>query len=135
MRFKQRNSLLVLFVFLLTALVSGQAKTQNESGIIVDPMPVTVFFNISVWSSKKGYLRSLTYKDFEIYDEKVSQRIIFFKFDELTNQYTIGFYPEVSPSEEKWRDVKIKVKLAAEQRKDYGKIFVRGQKRYYPNQN
>jgi hypothetical protein len=133
MRSRKKGFLLILFILFLTALASGQEKTQNDGDIIADPAPVTVFFNISVWSSRKGYLKNLTYKDFEVYDEKVSQRIEFFIFDELTNQYTIGFYPDVYPSEEKWHNVKIKVNLSSEQRKEYGKIFVRGQNRYYPN--
>ena len=93
--------------------------------------PPLVQLDVSVWSSKKGDLKDLTYKVFEVYDKKELQDIVFFIFDELKNQYVIGFYQKDYLQDNKWRNIKVKVKLSKEKRKNYGKISVKAQNGYY----
>lgn len=133
---------LFLSVFLMTVAVTAQqpaastAAADDEDWECGLTSPELVTLNVVVRSDKKGYLKNLTYKDFELYDEKTSQLIEFFTFDEQTNQYTIGFTPYVSSTPDgKWHKVKIKVKLPAEKKKGLGKIFVQGQDGYYSKQN
>ena len=143
MKFKGKKTLLVFCFLLLFSIIKAQENNNSsisvpmeddfECGLVSSPL---IQINVSVWSNKGGYLKNLTYKDFEVYDEKVLQVAEFFKFDELKNQFTIGFYPTIfTLSDNKWRNVKIRVKLSTEKRKKYGKIFVSGQNGYYPNRN
>ena len=118
--------------FFLISSATGQGEKQNDDGSITDPAPVNAFLNILVRSNKNGYLRNLTYKDFEVYIEKELQEIEFFTFDKTKNQYILGFYKENFRGN-KWYNVKIKLKLSIEKKKDYGKISVKTQKGYYPS--
>ena len=88
-----------------------------------------VIVSFSVWSGKKGYLKNLTAKDFEVYDREEEQEIDSVVFDELNNRYFIEFYEKDAPSsfekqDVKIHDVKIKVKLSKQSRRDYGEITV-----------
>lgn len=143
MRFRGKFLLLCLLTLFLIAGI----KAQESSSLPFPPTinndeefncglrdPELIQFKVTIESSKKGYLKNLTYEDFEIYDEEALQ-IEFFKFDEVTNQYLIAFIQPDFITDKKWRDVKIKIKLSAEKRKEYGKIIVRGQKGYYPVRN
>ena len=141
MNSKIKNSL--IWLLLLSSFVNIKAQKKADSPILSSSdndsecgliSPPLIEITVSVRSSKKGELKKLTYKDFEVYDEKMLQIIESFKFDESKRQYSIGFYPIVSPlKDNKRHDVKIKIKLSAEKKKEYGKVFVSGQKGYYPN--
>ena len=138
-----KEILLCLFIFFFVLAVKGQEPIDlslpvpSEDDQTVCGLTTFAFaeINVSVWSRKKGYLKDLTYKDFRVYDEKELQEIEYFKFDELKNQYTIGFHQKYFIPDDKWRDLKVKVKLPEVKKKHYGKIFVRAQNGYYSNQN
>jgi len=134
---------LILWLFFIPIAISAQQPVASPT----PPTPVDeeeigcglrtelVVINVWVMSSKKGFLRNLTYKNFEIYDEKTRREVEFFSFDGQSNQYIIAFYPEDYALDNKWREVKVKVKLSAEEKKEFGKTSVSGQTGYYPNQN
>ncbi len=137
MRFQIKTYLLFSLVFLSFAAVKAQQTvptTANEDDEFVCGLksPELIQIKVSV-SGRSGDLSHLSYKDFVVYDERKRQEIVFFKFDELKNQYTIGFYKPEFILNNNWH--KVKVKLSAEKKKEYGKIFVSGQNGYYPNQN
>ncbi len=138
MDFKIRFFLLCLLLFFSFYVVEAQEnidlpiQSSLEEGVLcVIPYKKFVELNVSVSSDKKGDLKDLIYKDFEVYDEKELQEITYFKFDELKKQYTIGFYPKYLTSDDEWRNVKVKIKLSQKKKKDYGKISVKAQKGYY----
>ncbi len=138
MQFKIKEILLCLLLLFSFSAIKAQEETDLPSPPIVDDEwecglinPPLVEINVSVWSSKKGDLKGLNYKDFEVYDEKEFREIEYFKFNELKNQYTIGFHQDEYIPNDKWRNVKVKIKLSEKMRKDYGKILVRAQKGYY----
>ena len=68
------------------------------------------------------YIKNLTSKDLEVYEEDKIQRIEFFKFDELENQYKLGFLQEDLIYADKNREVKVKLKK--EIKEHYGNIVV-----------
>ncbi|MEP7036870.1 MAG: hypothetical protein ABI891_00875 [Acidobacteriota bacterium] len=134
-----KKTLLFLLLLFSFSVIEAQEKSDLPISPIVDDEwecgltdPPLVEINVSAWSSKKGDLKDLNYKDFEVYDEKEFREIEYFKFDELKNQYTIGFHQDEYIPIDKWRNVKVKIKLSEKMRKDYGKISVRAQKGYYP---
>ena len=141
MKFVIREVLLCLMAFLVNSSVKAQEpivlptppiQSESEDRLCSFINPPLVEIDVSVSSGRKSSLKDLTYKNFEIYDEKEFREIVFFKFDKLKNQYTIGFYQDEYIPENKWRNVKIKLNLSKEKKKDYGKIFVKAQKGYYP---
>ena len=110
--------------------VTQTVKEDNEFDCGLTEPDITQV-EVSV-NNEKGVLRNLTYKDFVVYDEKEMRDIIFFVFDEKIMRYKIGFYQN---SNNKRRDVKVKLKLSVEKRKEYGKIFVSGQSISYSTQD
>lgn len=67
MNFKVKKSILFPVALLLFSVVYAQTKDErSETQIQVD---------VSVWSSKKGYLKDLTEKDFEVYYDDEPQKI------------------------------------------------------------
>lgn len=127
------------FCFFSFSVIKAQEKADLPVSPIIDDEwecglinPPLVEINVSVWSNKKGDLKDLNYKDFEVYDEKEFREIEYFKFNELKNQCTIGFHQNEYIPIDKWRNVKVKIKLSEKIKKDYGKISVRAQKGYYP---
>jgi Ca-activated chloride channel family protein len=78
---------LFFFCFILFSFIGTNAQDKTD---LPPPLPVEddvdcvltapelTRFNVSVWSSKKGFLNDLTYKDFEVYDEREKQEILFF---------------------------------------------------------
>ena len=138
MKFRIKGILLGLFMLFSFSVINAQeerslpippVEDEWECGLTDPPL---VQFNVLVWSSKKGYLKDLTYKDFEVYDEKELQDIEYFTFDESTNQYVMGFSQKYYVLDNKWHNLKVKIKLSAKKKKDYGKISVLAQKGYYP---
>jgi hypothetical protein len=135
----------ILFVLLIGAAVfSVEAQSPNNSTVADDEMVCglhsdLVNIEVSVWSERAGYIKDLTEKDFIVYEEKTAQSIEFFLFDEQTNRYSIGYYPEIDFSfDQKWRKVEIKVNLSKEKKREYGEVTVSGTNGYYPsllNQN
>ena len=82
MKFQIEKILFILLIFSFPFFnISAQEKqispVQNEDCGLTDAPLVQL--NVSVSSSKSGYLKDLTYKDFEIYDGKERQEIEFFK--------------------------------------------------------
>ncbi len=138
MKIQISKILLCLFIIFSCFVIKAQEKTdlpipplvddEWECGLTATPL---VEIYVSVLSSKKGNLKNLTYKDFEVYDEKEIREIEFFKYDELKNQYKIGFFQDENISENSWRNVKIKLKLSKEKTKDFGKISIKAQKGYF----
>lgn len=131
MKFRTKRILLWLLIFLSLSNINAQKerslpKDEDSWGYIETCL---VVLNVSVQSSKKGFLKDLTYKDFKIYDDKKLKEIEFFKLDELKNQYLVGFYPKDCVLGDKWHDVK--VKLLNKKKKNYGKISVKAQDGYY----
>ena len=133
--------LFLLMVFLIAALEAQVPCRNSPSLTISDKDDLTshgirtdlIVSIVSIQSNKKGCLRYLTDKNFEIYDENEKQEIVIFGFDKSTDKYYIGFYPKVfNLLDDKWHNVKIKLKLPKEKKKDYGKISVKAQKGYYP---
>ena len=116
--------------------ISPTLQVANEDEGFEWGIPTDLInINVWVWSSKKGYLTDLTADNFVIYDKKVRQKIEFCLFNEPTNQYHVSFYPNVTVPDDTWHDVKVKVKLSAEKKKEYGKIFVRATNGYYSKQS
>ncbi len=70
MIFSRKEFASILIILCSVFFAKGQEKTQDNSDGIADPAPVTIFFNVSVRSSKKGYLKNLAYNDFVVFDEK-----------------------------------------------------------------
>lgn len=142
MKSRIKEILLCLFILFLVLAVRSQEPLDLAS-----PPPAAeddgvcglrfhiVQINVSVWSNKEGYLKDLTYKDFKIYDEKELQEIDTFEFDELKNQYTVGYYPTYFVSDAIWREIKVEVKLSKTKKVRYGDILVNAPNGYYPNQN
>ena len=137
MKFRIKGILLVLLLLFVTSAVKAQEPiTSPTPPLLTDedsgggtPTDLIVL-NVSVQSRKKGYLKDLTYKDFEVYDEKELQEIEFFTFDETKNQYILGFYKE-DFTDNKWHNLKVKIKLSKEKQRIYGKISVTASKEYY----
>ena len=82
MKVRIENFLFILLLFSFSFFyISAQEKqnspVQNEDCGLTD-LPL-VQLNVSVSSSKNGYLKDLTDKDFEIYDGKERQEIEYFK--------------------------------------------------------
>ena len=50
--------------------------------------------------------------------------------DELRNQYVIGFSANDQISK-KWHDIKVKVNLPKEKKKELGRVYVRAANGYY----
>jgi VWFA-related protein len=74
---------LILSVFLCVSateaqkpIVSPTPPAVEEDCGLTDAELLTL--DVSVWSSKAGYLKDLTYKDFEVYIENVPQKVEFF---------------------------------------------------------
>lgn len=87
MKFRVENSLLILLLFLLFLDTNAQdKKTISPYQPVIDKdcdltKPSLVQFNVSVWSSKNGYVENLAREDFEIYDGKERQEIKCFEQD------------------------------------------------------
>jgi|SRR5215204_614413 len=123
---------LILSLFLASAVITAQPPAANEDdefgcGLRTELVVAKVW----VTSSKKGFLKDLTDKNFEVYDEKTLRKIDFFNFDEETNQYIIAFYNE-DYLDDKWHEVKVEVKLSADKKKEYGEVTVSVTDGYYP---
>jgi hypothetical protein len=140
MRFGFKEILLCLFIL---CAISVTAKAQEANPRPTPPVtadeddcglttPEMIWVGVSVWSNRMGYLKDLTYKDFEVYEENELQEIEFFIFDEAKNQFVIGFHQKDFIPDDKRRDVKVKVKLSKEN--VYGEITVT-QSEYDPNRN
>ncbi len=135
---KIKEILLCLLLLFSFSAIKAQEKTDLLVLPIVDDewecaltdTPLVEII-VSVWSNKMGELKNLTYKDFEVYDEKELRQIEFFKFDELKNQYTIGFFQDENIPDNEWRNLKVNIKLSEKIKKDYGEISVKAQKGYY----
>ncbi|HEY0457957.1 MAG TPA: hypothetical protein VGC97_02325 [Pyrinomonadaceae bacterium] len=134
---------LILLLFLAPAVITAQQPSASptppvvaDDDVIADSIQTElIVIRASVASSKKGCLENLTAKNFEIYDEKGVLAIEYLSFDERTNQYVIGFYPEENASEYNWRKVKVKVKFSAEEKQEYGKISIDRQNGCDPDKN
>ena len=138
MRFGIDKFLLSFLMLFFCFGINAQEKTNlpiplpanDEWECALTDTPLVELY-ISVSSNRKGDLKDLTRKNFVVDDEKEIRAIEFFKFDELKNQYIIGFFKDDNIPENKWRSVEIKLKLSKEKKKDYGKISVKAQKGYY----
>ena len=136
MNFLNKKILLVSGLLFLVFTVQSQKSSSRAiysfaaEGSKIDTIIDTELVNlkVSVKSNKKGYLENLTSKNFEIYDAKTLQKIEILNFDESTNQYDIGYIPDIPAKDEKRREVRLKIKLSAEEKKEYGKIIVNRQK-------
>ena len=131
---------LILFFF-ITAINAQKAdelplETSEDDGTVCGLLsPVVVTVSFSVINSKNEYLKNLTYKDFEIYENNTLQLIEFFKFDELKNQYLLGIFKEDPIKADKNRGAKIEVKLTKEKEKFYGNIVIKELSKIYPDQD
>lgn len=140
MKFRFKEILFCLLILFSISVVKSQEPTasptppivvdEDNVGCVLPEIPL-VQLEVSVWSSKKGDIKDLIYKDFKVYDENELREIEFFKFDEAKNQYVIGFSQKDYMPDNKWHDIKVKVKLSTEKRKNYGKISVKAQNGYY----
>ncbi|HEX8734528.1 MAG TPA: hypothetical protein VF721_04345 [Pyrinomonadaceae bacterium] len=135
MKLKTKAISLCLLVFFSCCVAQAQEKNdlptsaEDENECVLKVSSSMVIVSFSVWSGKKGYLKNLTAKDFEVYDREEEQEIDSVVFDELNNRYFIEFYEKDAPSsfekqDVKIHDVKIKVKLSKQSRRDYGEITV-----------
>lgn len=129
---------IVLGLFILFSICAIKAQERNllpspsaENGtdcvLFVDSKIVRI--NFSVWSNKGGYLKNLTQKDFEIYDENEFKKIEFFEFDKLKNQYSIEYLQSNSVKDNEWRDLKIR--LSEDKKRNFGKVIINSPKGYY----
>jgi hypothetical protein len=131
MIFKAKAILLCFLTLFSFSAASAQEKPNvpDSAEENIHHLLVTLIrFKFSVWSSKKGYLKNLTAKDFEVYERKEIQEIDSLIFDESKNQYIVIFYEKEPSADSKphtLKELKVKVKMSKERRKDYGKIFVR----------
>jgi len=136
MKIRNKEILLILVMFLLVFTVEAQ-KSGIEPvslGVNVDDEIDTVIntelvnIRVSVRSSKKGYLKTLSPENFEIYDAKTLQKVEFLNFDESTNEYNVGYLPDIPATDRKRREVRLRIKLSAGEKKEFGKITVDKQK-------
>jgi len=104
MRFQVKN--LILFPIVLLLLSAGYAQTQNEK------QSVQIQLDVSVWSSKKGYLKDLTEKDFEVFYENELQKIEFCAPED--NPLTVGILFDISASMQTDREKFSRTSIAAE---------------------
>lgn len=127
-----------LFILLLFSFTNAQVEPKLSLPLPMDDemvcgltQPPLILLDVSIWSSEKGYLNYFTYEDFEVYNEEEKlQDIEFFKFDELKNHYTIGFIQEDELLGFKWKDIKVKLKLSKEKKKNFGEVSITVQKGY-----
>ncbi len=89
-------SILICFFLLSFFIANAQDKTDLSPPLPVNDTencgltaPKTACFTVSVWSDKKGFLKGLTYKDFEIYDEKEKKEIEIFSKNNVPASITI----------------------------------------------
>lgn len=130
MKSKTKAISLCLLIVFSCAVTKAQEKTgepickDDEIRCAHRYLITLIQVSFSVRSSKKGYLKNLTYKDFEVYERSEIQEIDYFIFDKSKNRYVIGFYPTKDKTDSEKYDVKIKVKLSKRSREEYGKISV-----------
>ena len=108
-----------------TGLPASSPAAEEDEIVCGLTRPLLIRISFSAWSSKKGYLKNLTSGDFEVYERNEMQEVDSFIFDESKNRYLIAFYPTRDKADFEKYDVKIKVKLSKQSRKEYGKISVR----------
>lgn len=99
------NFKVFLFIIFLFSVVYAQQpqtsptpsksedKDNFDCGLVT---PEQVKFNLSVWSSNKGYLKGLNYKNFEVYDGKEKQDIE--GFSQKDESASIGILYDLSRS-------------------------------------
>ena len=102
--FKVKKSILFPVVLLLLSAVYAQPNDK------ISEKQIQLY--VSVWTSRKGYLKDLTQKDFEVYSENESQKIEFSAPEDMP--LTVGVLFDLSASMQTDREKFSKTSMVAE---------------------
>lgn len=120
--------LLIFAVKAQTPVVSPTPLVESEDGFSCGLKQSSIIqFDVSVTDSKNNNLQNLTYKDFEVFDQKKTYEVVSFIFDKLKNQFVVGVYEDDLDDKNDWRNLEIRVKLSKENHKN---IYIEAYKSY-----